>query len=340
MSRWPRPAASPSEDWISTTAWHFTPLDSSGIRQIAVVGAGLMGHGIAQEFAAGGYDVRLTSRSKAGLERAEAQIRNNLDRMAALGVFDRSRTEEVMSRVHLCADMEDAVGQADLVIEAVYEDLPLKQRIFQRLDRACPAHTILASTTSTFGASQISTVRPDRVLVAHYVNPPYLVPLVEVVPSPETADTTVAAIRELLTRLGKQPVVLTREVPGFISVRLQAALLREALSLVQSGAADAEAVDTVIKTSLGRRWAVAGVFEVLDLAGWDTVSDISSWLFQTLDRSEEPPAVLRDRVERGELGVKSSRGFYDWTPESAEELRRRIGRALVEIGRWQTTPPP
>ena len=299
-----------------------------------------MGHGIAQEFAAGGYDVRLTSRSKAGLKRAEAQIRNNLDRMAALGVFDSSRTEEMMGRVHLCSDLDGAVGQADLVIEAVYEDLPLKQHIFNQLDLTCPAHTILASTTSTFGASQISTVRPDRVLVAHYINPPYLVPLVEIVPGAETSETTVSTVRELLTRLGKQPVVLTREVPGFISVRLQAALLREALSIVQSGAADAEAVDTVIKTSLGRRWAVAGVFEVLELAGWDTVSNISSWLFPTLDRSDELPAILRERVELGELGVKSSRGFYDWTPESAEELRRRIGHALVEIGRWQTTPLP
>lgn len=315
-------------------------MDSSGIRQIAVVGAGLMGHGIAQEFAAGGYDVRLTSRSKAGLKRAEGQIRNNLDRMEALGVFDRSRTEEVMGRVRLCPDLDGAVDQADLVIEAVYEDLPLKQRLFEQLDRTCQSHTILASTTSTFGASQISTVRPDRVLVAHYINPPYLVPLVEIVPGPETAGTTVSTVRDLLTRLGKQPVVLTREVPGFISVRLQAALLREALSLVQSGAADADAVDTVIKTSLGRRWAVAGVFEVLDLAGWDTVSDISSWLFPTLDRSKELPAVLREQVERGDLGVKSNRGFYDWTPESAEELRRRIGRALVEIGRWQAAPLP
>ena len=315
-------------------------MDSSGIRQIAVVGAGLMGHGIAQDFAAGGYDVRLTSRSKAGLNRAEGQIRNNLDRMAALGVFDRSRTEEVMNRVHLCSGLDNAVDRADLVIEAVYEDLPLKQRLFKQLDLACPAHTILASTTSTFGASQISSVRPDRVLVAHYINPPYLVPLVEIVPGPETAGTTVSTVRDLLTCLGKQPVVLTREVPGFISVRLQAALLREALSLVQSGAVDADAVDTVIKTSLGRRWAVAGVFEVLDLAGWDTVSDISSWLFPTLDRSDDLPAILRERVERGELGVKSNRGFYDWTPESAEELRRRIGHALVEIGRWQNTPLP
>ena len=311
-------------------------MDASSIRQIGVVGAGLMGHGIAQEFAAGGYDVRLTSRSQASLSRAAGQIRDNLDRLATLGVFDRGRTEEVMSRVRLCPELDDAVNEADMVVEAVYEDLPLKRRLFQQLDRACPARTILASTTSTFSASQISTVRPERALVTHYINPPYLVPLVEIVPSAETAETTIATVRELLTHLGKQPVVLRRETPGFISVRLQAALLREALSLVQSGAATADAVDTVIKTSLGRRWAVAGVFEVLDLAGWDTVSEISSWLFPMLESSDELPAVLRERVERGELGVKSDRGFYDWTPESAEELRRRIGHALIEIGRWQS----
>ena len=315
-------------------------MDADDIKRIAVVGAGLMGHGIAQEFATAGYDVRLTSRSQASLDRAVGQIKDNLGRLIALGVVDEAQVAGVEARLRTCVDFADAVGDADLVIEAVYEDLSLKQRVFKRLDRICPDRTILASTTSTFPATQIATAtsRPDRALVAHYINPPYLVPLVELVPGEGTSEETLTAVRELLADLGKQPVVLRKEVPGFISVRLQAALLREALSLVQSGAAAPEDVDTVIKTSLGRRWAVAGVFEVLDLAGWDVVSDISSWLFPKLESSGEPPPVLREKVERQEFGVKSNKGFYEWTPQSAEELRQRIARALVEIEGWKRRP--
>ena len=311
-------------------------MNADVVERIAVVGAGLMGHGIAQEFATAGYEVRLTSRSQASLDRASGHIKDNLERLVALGVVDMAQVEGVETRLRTCVDLAEAVGDVDLVIEAVYEDLPVKRRVFEHLDRACSDRTILASTTSTFTATQIATAtgRPDRVLVAHYINPPYLVPLVELVPGEDTAEATLTAVRELLIRLGKQPAVLRKEVPGFISVRLQAALLREALSLVQSGAATPEAVDTVIKTSLGRRWAVAGVFEVLELACWDVISDIASWLFPKLESSGELPQVLREMVDRKEIGVKSNKGFYDWTPQSAEELRRRIARALVEIEGW------
>lgn len=306
------------------------------VERIAVVGAGLMGHGIAQEFATAGYEVRLTSRSQASLDRASGQIKDNLERLMALGVVDNDQVKGVEIRLRTCVDLAEAVGDVDLVIEAVYEDLAVKRRVFEHLDRACSDRTILVSTTSTFPATQIATAtgRPDRVLVAHYINPPYLVPLVELVPGEDTAEATLTTVRELLIRVGKQPAVLRKEVPGFISVRLQAALLREALSLVQSGAATPEAVDTVIKTSLGRRWAVAGVFEVLELAGWDVISNIASWLFPKLESSGEIPPILREMVGRRELGVKSNKGFYDWTPQSTEELRRRIARALVEIEGW------
>lgn len=311
-------------------------MNADVVERIAVVGAGLMGHGIAQEFATAGYEVRLTSRSQASLDRASGQIKDNLERLVALGVVDMAQVKGVETRLRTCVDLAEAVGDVDLVIEAVYEDLTVKRRVFEHLDRACSDRTILASTTSTFTTTQIATAtgRPDRVLVAHYINPPYLVPLVELVPGEDTTEATLTAVRELLIRVGKQPAVLRKEVPGFISVRLQAALLREALSLVQSGAATPETVDTVIKTSLGRRWAVAGVFEVLDLAGWDVISDIASWLFPKLESSGELPPILREMVDRKEIGVKSNKGFYDWTPQSAEELRRRIARALVEIEGW------
>ena len=138
----------------------------------------------------------------------------------------------------------------------------------------------------------------------------------------------------MLTKIGKKPVVIDKEVPGFVGNRLQVALMGEALHLVQEGVVTAEGVDTIIKSSIGRRWAVAGVFEVFELAGQDLTLAAYSYLAPYLDRSVEPPQVLRDKVERGELGVKTGKGFYEWTPETADALRRRIANALVEIEKW------
>jgi 3-hydroxybutyryl-CoA dehydrogenase len=203
--------------------------------------------------------------------------------------------------------------------------------LFRTLDGLCPRHTVLASTTSTLLPSALAraTRRPDRVIVAHYFNPPALVPLVEVVRGPETSDETVTTVRDLLVRIGKRPALIEKEVIGFISVRLQAALGREASSLVERGVAKPEDIDTVVKYSFGRRLAVAGIFEIADLAGLD-IYMAAGPVFQDLESSIDVPTILKQKVERGELGVKTGQGFYSWTPESAAALRERIGQALVE----------
>jgi 3-hydroxybutyryl-CoA dehydrogenase len=309
------------------------------IRRVAVVGAGLMGHGIAQEFALAGYEVHLNDLTEEKLEGALANIRANLDKHTELGWVDRERAKGVPERIYASTVLEEVVRDVDLVIEAVYEDLPLKQEIFEALDRSCPEHTILASNTSSLMPSKIAerVRRVDKVLVAHYVNPPYLIPLVEIVPSHETSDETVGAVVDVLTRLGKRTVMVRKEVPGFIINRLQLALLREALSMVEGGVASAQDVDAAIKTSIGRRWAVAGVFEVFELARWDLLLAIAEELYPHLEASPEVSPILREKVERGELGVQTGKGFYDWTPEGAAALRERIAHALVEIGRWSRT---
>jgi len=306
------------------------------IRHIAVVGAGLMGHGIAQEFALAGYEVRLHSRREESLQTALKKIQANLDQLVGMGVVTRAQAEAAPARLHPTSVLAQAVIDADVVIESVYEDITLKRQIFQALDTLCPAHTILASNTSTLPLSQFATGlrRTDKVLVAHYANPPYLIPLVELVRSPETADETVTTIVDLLTRIGKRPIVVQKEVPGFILNRLQGALLREALWLVQNGIASPQDIDVALKNSIGRRWAVAGVFEIFELAGWDLLNAIAAGLFPQLASSPEVPQVLKDKVTRGELGVKTGQGFYEWTPESAEALRQRIAQALVTIERW------
>lgn len=306
------------------------------IRKVAVVGAGLMGHGIAQEFALGGYEVRLVSRSKESLERALHNIRGNLDRLMGFGMVSREQAEAVPDNIYPTTEFAEAIDSVDVVIESVYEDLELKKQIFQQLDEMCPERTILASNTSSLmpSAFAAATRRPDRVLVTHYANPPYLIPLVEIVRGRNTSDETVVTISGLLEKLGKRTIVAQKEVPGFILNRLQAALLREALWLVENGVASPQEVDAGIRNSIGRRWAVAGVFEIFDLAGWDLLLNMVSELQAHLSASPKVSPVLAEKVQCGELGVKTGKGFYEWTPEAAEGLRERIAQALIEIEKW------
>lgn len=309
------------------------------IKRIAVVGAGLIGQGATVEFALGGYEVNLNSRSEASLQRGMKSIREIFQRLINLGLVSRNPVDLAMSRIRTNVNLQESVRGAQVVYEAVYEDLTLKQRIFRDLDSLCPKSTILVSGTSTLRLSDLAaaTQRPDKVLLANYSNPSYLVPLVEVLRNETTSDETVATFCDLLTRIGKKPVLIQKEVPGFVANRLQVALLREALWLVQRGVVTAQDVDTIIKSSIGRRWAVAGVFEVCELAALDLVLAVAAYLLPRLENSTEIPPVLQEKVERGELGVKTGKGFYDWTPDSTEALRQRIAHALVEIEKWSRT---
>ncbi len=306
------------------------------VRRIAVIGAGLMGHGIALEFAAAGYAVHVNDVSHEALTDAMDRIRSSLGLLADVGAIEQDEIGTIIARITPEVSLEKAGAEADLVIEAVFEDLELKRATFARLDSACPQHTILASNTSTYVPSAIAsaTKRADRVVVSHYFNPPHLLPIVEVVRGPDTSDATVDLITTLFRSIGKQPAVVQREVPGFIGNRLQMALDREALALVRDGVASVEDVDTVVKYGFGRRLAVAGLFEVGELAGWDVLATIAGMLFPDIDASKQVTPILQERIDRGQFGVKSGKGFYDWTPESAEALRRRVGRALAEMARW------
>jgi len=290
-----------------------------------------MGHGYAQEFALAGYPVQLHSRSEESLQKATMNIQRNLRMLISIGLITPQQANAVPTKIHTTTVLKDAVEDIDLVIESVYEDLALKQQVFKELDRLCPQRTILVSGTSTLPLSELQSVtnRPNRVLLANYSNPPYMVSLVEIMRNERTSDETVTTVYDLLTKIGKHPVIIQREVPGFVANRLQGALLREALWLVQKGFVTPRDVDTIMKTSIGRRWSVAGPFEVFDLAGWDLVLAVASWLFSYLESSPEVPPILKQKVEQGELGVKTGKGFYEWTPESTEALKRRVAQAFA-----------
>ena len=306
---------------------------------VAVVGAGLMGHGIAQEFASKGIQVYLHSRSRASLDRALENIAGNIRRLRTLSALDDAASAALDSHLHTTTDLSEAVAGADVVFESVYEDLALKRDVLARIDADAPDHAILASNTSALMPSSFAdaTGRPDKVLVAHYANPPYLVPLVEVVPGPATSPNSVDTMVRLLKQIGKTPILLRKEAPGFVANRLQMALLREALEVVRLGIADAEDVDAVLTSSIGRRWAVAGVFEVLELAGLDLVKSIADGLFPHL-ASGGHSTLLDQKVAAGQLGAKSGDGFRAWAPGRAEVVRTAIAQALVNIDNWQKEP--
>ena len=320
---------------LGTLTEHLTGMNSNTIGSIGVIGAGLMGHSIAMNFAAGGHQVVLVDTTDEKLRMAMENVSATLGVLQEQGLVDESTAQAVPGRIRTSTSIEGAMDDVGFVVEAVFEDLDLKRCIFADLDRHCPPHAVLTSNTSSFMTSQIapSTNRPDKVVVANWWNPAHLLPLVEVVRGPQTSDETIEITKSVLEGIGKRPV-LQKESLGFIGNRMQFALLREALSVVDKGIASAEDVDTVVKTGFGRRLAVAGPLEVFDIAGWDTISHIIDELYPDLDTSDENSPTITGMLERGDLGVKSGRGFYEWNDEAVEALRQRITHALAAIDRF------
>lgn len=288
------------------------------MQRIAIIGAGLMGHGIAQVFATHGHEVLVYDALPSALEVLRERIRQSL--------ADLGQDVTAADRVQPCAELDTCVRNADVVFEAASENLELKQRLFVDIEEAAPAHALLASNTSVIPITRImSKLRAKgRALGTHWWNPPFLIPLVEVIRTEDTSATSIDAMMALLQSVGKTPVVVNKDVPGFVGNRLQHALWREAIALVQNGVCDAETVDTVVKASFGRRLAVLGPLENADLVGTDLTLAIHENVLPDLDRTAEPLPYLRALVANGKLGMKSGSGFRTWTSEEQTALRRRV----------------
>jgi len=286
--------------------------------RIAVVGAGLMGHGIAQVFALAGHEVTITDSVVASLDSAKARILTNLK--------DLGEDQSALARVVPHVNLADAVANADYVVEAVLEDLDLKRKLFGEIERAVRPDAILASNTSVIPITQImgGLQRRERALGTHWWNPPYLVPLVEVIGTEWTSQAAIDWTIKLHAEAGKTPVHVKKDVPGFVGNRLQHALWRECIALVQNGICDAETVDTVIKASFGRRLAVLGPLENADLVGTDLTLAIHRTVLPDLDRTPGPLPYLEGLVANGKLGMKAGEGFRTWTPEQQSALRARV----------------
>ena len=290
--------------------------------RIAVIGAGLMGHGIAQVFALAGHEVTIFDSQQANLDTAKQRILTNLK--------DLGDDERAVERVTPVVDLGAAVRGADYVVEAVLEDLPLKQKIFAEIEQRVRPDTILASNTSVIPITDImrGLKHRERALGTHWWNPPFLVPLVEVIETQWTGANATTFTMKLHADVGKTPAHVKKDVPGFIGNRLQHALWREAVSLVENGICDAETVDAVIKAAFGRRIAVLGPLENADMVGTDLTLAIHKTVLPAIDSRPGPSPYLERLVAEGKLGFKSGDGFRKWTPAQQRELRAKVLRHL------------
>lgn len=293
---------------------------------VAVIGAGLMGHGIAQIFAAKGYEVSLTDLNEDILAKALQSIRANLTLLADHGIGKVEEVEGAVGRVRTTVNVEEAADGAGFVIEAVAEKLDLKQELFRKLDALCHQEAILATNTSVISITEIAAKAAGRgrIVGTHFWNPPYLIPLVEVVPGTDTSPNVVDATYDILASVGKHPVKVKRDVPGFVGNRLQHALWREAIAIVDLGIADAATVDEVIKNSFGLRLPVLAPLETADMVGLDLTLQIHDYILQHINRSTEPAAILREKVRKGDLGFKTGKGFQEWSDERVRECRAQL----------------
>ncbi|MGO4326260.1 3-hydroxyacyl-CoA dehydrogenase family protein [Cupriavidus sp. 2TAF22] len=293
---------------------------------VTVVGAGLMGHGIAQVFAAANHLVTLTDSNEEVLHKAPAHISHNLVQMGGKAL-------SVLRNLRLERDLKAAVAEADLVIEAAPERIELKQHLFREIAASAPGHAILASNTSVIPISEIGRELSDaakaRLLGTHWWNPPHLVPLVEVIRIEETSDDVFNETFALLEQVGKCPVKVHKDVPGFIGNRLQHALWREAISLVYRGVCDAKTIDIVVKQSFGMRLPVLGPMENADLVGLELTRNVHQLIFPDLDNSREPSPLLDDLLGQGNSGMRTGKGLRDWTQESADEVRNALAMHLI-----------
>src|SRR5262245_35760030 len=285
---------------------------TDGISRVAVLGLGTMGHGIAQTFALAGCVVACFDESANMRDSLIGRVRMNLAAFVQAGLIEPWQIEAALARLRLAGTEGAAVAEAQFVTEAVPEDLGIKQALLARLERIAAPEAILASNSSSFPISQSGSrmQRPERALVTHWFNPPHLTPVVEVVPGPRTSPDTVQTTVDLLQRLGKHPIRLQRELPGFLVNRVQVAIQREVWDLGGQGVPSTEEIDTAIRGTIGFRFAALGPLEIHDFGGLDIQLATYCNLVPEIRSDPAPPPIIQDLTTKGWLGTKTGRGFY------------------------------
>jgi len=287
------------------------------IKNAVVVGSGVMGHSIAQVFAQAGIAVKLVDTNEEILQHAKTLIKGNLDTLAEFGRVQKNEIPQILERIHTTTDLATASKGVDFAIEAVVEVPDVKEKVFSELDTMCPAHAILASNTSGLDIFDIVKIEnPERMLVTHWFAPPHIIPLVEVVPGPETSSDAVTVTAKLMEKLGKRPIVMKEFVRSFIVNRIQNNISMAVQDLLQNGLATPEEIDLAVKTSLGIRLPIVGVVQTMDFTGLDLV-------YQIIQNFGMENKLIEEKYHQGHLGAKTSKGIYDYGNRTEEEILKK-----------------
>ncbi len=308
-------------------------MPNANFRTAAVIGTGMMGPGITAILGLGGVEATILSRTGEGAEKGLGKARSLLGVLKEEELTGGDLYEWAVEHIQSSADFEKTIAQADLVIESIPEDMAVKQDVFARMDRVAKPDAVLTTNTSGLSVTEIARKcsRPERVLTTHFWNPPHLMPLVEVVRGKKTSDEVVVGVKELLEGCGKSVVVVRKDRPGQLGNRMQHALIREAINIVGEGIAGPEDVDLAAKMGFGLRLPVYGVLEHMDIVGLDMGLAITDYVCQDLYNEPKSPDAIREKVERGDLGAKTGKGFYDWTKKDADEVRARRNGFVIEF---------
>jgi len=300
-------------------------ISAKQVKSAVVVGAGVMGHSIAQVFAQAGIEVGLVDLDEKVLEHAISLIRNNLDTLAGVGKVQKEEIPAILDRIHPSTDLASAADGVDFALEAVAEVSEVKKDVFSNLEKTCPENTVLASNTSGLDIFDIIQVdKPERVVVTHWFAPPHIIPLVEVVPGPDTSQEVVAFTAKLMERLGKRPVVMKEFVRSFIVNRIQNNIALAVQDLLQNDMATPEEIDLAVKLSLGIRLPIVGVVQTMDFTGLDLI-------YQLMQNYGMENKLIEERFKQGHLGAKTSKGIYDYGGRSEEEILRKRDELYLKM---------
>ncbi len=305
---------------------------SKKIKNITIFGPGMMGTGIGIMFANKGCNIILRAREKFEEDYAVQNIDRNIRDMIEDEIMTEAEGEAVKNNIKIVYDINEAVKDADIIFECVIEDMEIKQNLFKELDSICPENVILATNTSVMSITEIASksVHKHRIVGTHFWNPAFLIPLVEIIRTKDTSDEVVDTVYDFFKETGKRPVKVNKDVPGFIGNRLQHALLREALYIVENGIADAATVDEAVKYGFGMRTPVLGPMEHADMVGTDLSLSIQNYILKHLASNTEPSHILTDAVEKGDLGFKSGKGIQEWSSEAVAASKRKLNDHLIK----------
>lgn len=303
-------------------------------KKIAILGAGAMGTGIAQAFALKGFEVKViyVYDDKTRWNPVES-ITKDLKTLCENEVFAEAEIPNVLGRISFTESLDEAAEFADIIFECIVEKLEVKQEYFKKLDALCPPKTILATNTSAISITEIAekSEHKERIIGTHFWKPAYLIPLVEVIKTKDVSETVVAETYALLEEAGKAPVIVQKDVPGFLANRMQHALFREAISIVENGIATPEDVDKAIKNGFGMRLGVMAPMEVMDSGGLDLTYNIHEYLFPNIENTTEPSKLLVQKLNEGKLGFKTGEGFQKWTAEQIEASQKNLIEGLIKV---------